>query len=189
MGACLRSSPPTQSRASRLRHWRLNFRCIGNGYDYASVSYTSVFLTQVYLNFRAIPPCKPKTSTYTVANIPEKLRKLDMPQVRITCVSLWRLHSKSICLLFQTSRLNIYFASSFSQFAYLQLIMSSKQVDVCWRTARNRHTSSREIAATHNKQRHICPSAEMSRCQQKRSFARITLVTWMIAVWSRWRFL
>ena len=66
---------------------------------------------------------------------------------------------KSICLLFQTSQLNLYFASSFSQFASLQLIMSSKQVDICWRTARNRHTSSREITATHNKQRHICMEA------------------------------
>ena len=95
--------PPTQSRALRLRHWRLNIRCIGNGYDHASVSYASVFLTQVYLNFRAIPPCKPKTSTYTTANIPEKLRKIDMPQVRITCIFMTTLF-KSICLLHTTSR-------------------------------------------------------------------------------------
>ena len=95
---------------------------------------------------------------------------------------------KSICLLFQTSRLNLYFVSSFSQFVSLQLIMSSKQVDICW-TARNRHTSSREIAATHNKQRHICPSVEMNKCwrQQTRSFERTTLVTWIIAVWLRLR--
>ena len=80
--------PPTQCRASRLRHWRLNLRCIGNGYDYVSVSYASLFLTQAYLNVHAIPPCKQKTLTYTIANIPEKLRKIDMPQVKITCVSL-----------------------------------------------------------------------------------------------------
>ena len=121
MGACLRSSPrpPIQSRASRLWHWRLNLRCIGNGYDYASVSYASLFLTQVYLNFRANPPCKQKSSTYTTANIPEKLRKIDMPQVKITFVSLWRLHSSWFVYYFKQSRLNLYFASSFSQFVPL----------------------------------------------------------------------
>ena len=76
------SPPPTLSRASRLRHWLLNLRCIGNGYDYASVSYASVFLTQVYLNFRAISPCKPKISTYTTT-------------------TLWRLHSSRFVYYFK----------------------------------------------------------------------------------------
>ena len=161
----------------------------GNGYDYASVSYASLFLTQVYLNFFAIPPCTQKSSTYTTADIPEKLRKIDLPQVKIVCIFMMTLF-KSICLLFQTSGLNLYFASSFSQFVSLQLMMSSKQVEH-WRTARNRHTSSLKIAATHNKQRHICPSVEMSKCwrQQTHFFARTSLVTWIIAVWLRWRFL